>query len=549
MKTLNIDIPNFEKSLPKIVNSFFVFILSAIISMNTNAQTDLTSQATLNCASCDALTDGNSATFVQHNSGGHYTKFTFPSSVDIVGIMIVTDANINSSDFTLYDTDHNQIFYIPQLNTFVPCNLTLSSFFYESYSSNSYKEFEIIIYGAGGTPWLSGANGNKYYTGGKVGIGTNDPQSILHVVDEGRTTMKIGGPANAYGANGDLLFISSDNNKIGDARYWCWSFRSDDYWSDEMGDFALYSHNGSTKPYTSPIIAQADGDVLLVTGRRANRFGNVGIGTTDPKNAKLTITSNAANLLRLENNSNGGESTLRFRTKSSGGNYFHADISAYSTDISSDVGYLGFKVPYNNTAGSGYKMIINSEGNVGIGATTPDAKLHVYGTNAGINNTLASIMIGKNNGPEIEAIQASGDDDVQDLAFRVKSSYTNADDNFEALRIRYNGNVGIGTDSPDYKLDVAGTIRACEVKVDLASGECPDYVFANDYNLMPLDKLQNFIDENSHLPEVKPAVKMEAEGMDLKEMNVLLLKKVEELTLYVLQQQKEINELKTEIRK
>ena len=106
--------------------------------------------------------------------------------------------------------------------------------------------------------------------------------------------------------------------------------------------------------------------------------------------------------------------------------------------------------------------------------------------------------------------------------------------------------VGIGTMSPDYKLDVAGTIRACEVKVDLNSGECPDYVFSDSYNLMSLESLENYIVKNNHLPEIKPANEMETEGMDLKEMNVKLLQKMEEMTLYVIDMNKEIKSVQQE---
>jgi len=105
------------------------------------------------------------------------------------------------------------------------------------------------------------------------------------------------------------------------------------------------------------------------------------------------------------------------------------------------------------------------------------------------------------------------------------------------------GNLGIGINPTTNKLEVKGTIRAEEVKVCLSQG-C-DFVFEEDYELMSLNDLNHFIKTNKHLPNVAPAAKMEAEGINLSEMNATLLQKVEELTLYVLDLQKQIDELKS----
>ncbi|KXX71229.1 hypothetical protein AVL50_09235 [Flammeovirga sp. SJP92] len=106
------------------------------------------------------------------------------------------------------------------------------------------------------------------------------------------------------------------------------------------------------------------------------------------------------------------------------------------------------------------------------------------------------------------------------------------------------GNVGIGTASPDSKLTVKGKIHAQEVKVTVDAGSVPDYVFSEKYNLISLEELEKYINHNSHLPEVKSAKELGAKGLHLAEMNLLLLKKIEELTLYTIEQEKQINELK-----
>ncbi len=100
----------------------------------------------------------------------------------------------------------------------------------------------------------------------------------------------------------------------------------------------------------------------------------------------------------------------------------------------------------------------------------------------------------------------------------------------------FSGSVGIGTiNTQGYKLAVAGNIIAEEVKVKL-QGQWPDYVFGKDYPLISLTETQKYIQENKHLPEVPSAKEMEKNGINLSEMNMLLLKKIEELTLHLIEQ-------------
>ena len=86
-----------------------------------------------------------------------------------------------------------------------------------------------------------------------------------------------------------------------------------------------------------------------------------------------------------------------------------------------------------------------------------------------------------------------------------------------------------------------GLLQAREIKVDLATW--PDYVFEKNYELMPLNEVKNFIQKEGHLPNIPSAEKIEADGLNLGKMNALLLEKIEELTLHLIEQEKRISEL------
>lgn len=106
-------------------------------------------------------------------------------------------------------------------------------------------------------------------------------------------------------------------------------------------------------------------------------------------------------------------------------------------------------------------------------------------------------------------------------------------------------NVGIGTTNPTSKLTVAGNINAREIKVTVDVGA--DFVFEKDYDLPSLHSVDKFIKENKHLPEIDSAEKMKKDGINLSEMNIKLLQKIEELTLYSIEQNKKIENLEKKI--
>lgn len=124
----------------------------------------------------------------------------------------------------------------------------------------------------------------------------------------------------------------------------------------------------------------------------------------------------------------------------------------------------------------------------------------------------------------------------------------------ESMRINHNGKVRIGNGvndikTPDgYKLFVEEGILTEKVKIAIkTTTDWADYVFEPEYKLMPLDEVEKFTKENNHLPDVPSAKTMVIEGLDVAKMDAKLLQKIEELTLYAIEQNNEAKELKTKL--
>lgn len=136
--------------------------------------------------------------------------------------------------------------------------------------------------------------------------------------------------------------------------------------------------------------------------------------------------------------------------------------------------------------------------------------------------------------------------------FRVDSDYMNIymQEDFGRVIIGSKTRLNNCIACQDYKLFVQGGIKAQKVKVEIAAENgWADYVFAKDYKLMPLKEIESYINTNGHLPEVPSTDEAIKNGIELKEMNILLLKKVEELTLHLIDQNKRIEGLEANIKK
>lgn len=274
--------------------------------------------------------------------------------------------------------------------------------------------------------------------------------------------------------------------------------------------------------------------------------GKTGIGTTSPV-VDLDVRGTA--YVASTSSSDGYLSFVP------GGSGYAAYIGWYRSGPTR-LGYMG----YQDLAGNPNNLGLNLEnsanfiiggGNVGIRTGTPKTAFQVNGaiavgqTAPGTWTTNGSDIF-LNAGAPNQAInlRPNGDSSgVGQASFTAWGVDTFYDSSGNPQVVFANGNVGIGTSNPTQKLAVNGTVRAKEVVVETTGWS--DYVFAPQYKLLPLSQLDQQIHSNGHLPGI-PSAAEAAKGVNIGEMQAKLLAKIEEITLHLIAEQKEIEQLRTE---
>lgn len=273
----------------------------------------------------------------------------------------------------------------------------------------------------------------------------------------------------------------------------------------------------------------------LVLGNGAN----VGIGTSAP-NTKLQVNGGYIRITEAESGTN-----LRL-----GGLYG-------KTGIWSDAGAL------NIGAIDGNPILLqnggSANGNVGIGTLLPAYKLSVQSSVVEANNNTNLLsLIGRN--PVIAF------NDEENIGYGYLKSLTNAPNAgyskgmefgaapgysiffsisyTPAMMIANNGYVGIGTSNPTYRLSVNGTIQSKEIRVETGWS---DYVFEKNYKLRSLKNVADYIEQNKHLPGIPSAKQIQKNGLAVGEVQTKMMEKIEELTLYLIEQNKQIQQLQKKI--
>lgn len=287
--------------------------------------------------------------------------------------------------------------------------------------------------------------------------------------------------------------------------------------------------------------------------------GNVGIGNGNPVNkldvsgtTKLQGTSDA---VQLTVQGNATQTTDLIRTVSAAGNTVfrvtkdgnpvwvtptYDAVLHPAASFQPTVGYDGTNVIWGNSSPTHQISI----GAIGNGYTAkPNIQFNGYSTvlNTTFGGTFTIVNPSGGFGSSSALVMA-----IKGTTGQTGNLMEWQNDGGAALSsVKSDGSVTIGTTNlpSGYKLAVGGNIIAEKVRVKLQSSGWPDYVFGKEYSLLSLKETERFIKLNNHLPGVPSAAEIEKSGLDLGDGQAVLLKKIEELTLHLIEMNKKVEKL------
>ncbi len=294
-----------------------------------------------------------------------------------------------------------------------------------------------------------------------------------------------------------------------------WQITFNDSANGGANKFSIDDIDNARTPFT--IEANAPSNSLYI-----DDGGKLGLGTSTPV-VDLHIKSGNTPTLRLEQDGSSGFTPQTWDVAGNEANFFIRDATNGST--------LPFRIFPG--APSNALTIEASTGDVGVGTTSPDSALDIERS---LGNFAELLRLTNNGGPRLNF------DDTTDTQDWLMQTTGGGSANFQITRTG-TGNAEMDL-SPNGDVAFFGTVSA-----NNGAATLPDFVFESDYSLMPLSELRVFIEEKKHLPNVPSKLDIELAGgfVNMSEMQYKLLEKIEELTLYTLQQQERIEDLASKL--
>ncbi|MDO3387309.1 hypothetical protein QWI17_15820 [Gilvimarinus sp. SDUM040013] len=301
-----------------------------------------------------------------------------------------------------------------------------------------------------------------------------------------------------------------------------WQLTANDSGNGGANKFSIDNITTGKTPLT--VVGNAPTNSLYISDA-----GNIGMGTSTPV-VQAHMRDGNTPALRLEQDGSSGFTPQSWDVAGNETNFFIRDVTNGSK--------LPFRIKPNAPNDS---IFVAADGDVGLGTDGPDTKLHVRGTSGSTaakieeaSGTVADrtlLTMTNNGGGRIHFEDNSANDN--DWVIATTGS--------ELIRF-----TKVGSGGAEFELDGAGNITITGT-LTTASNVYPDYVFKDGYALMPIREVEAFILENGHLPNIRPADEIIRDGLDLTEGHVKMMEKVEELTLYTIEQQKLIDELRSRL--